>query len=450
MSSGLAAGVGRVVFALGWSLTGVVMLAIVDYLAASPPGDGSGVVFLGVIVLFVLGLGAKKIVDEFVARSVLFATVVLAGFAFPCLRRMADAPLFARPRADVEPDMYATFYSGGALLAIAALTFAVAHGLQMLLRAREARRAIAASAAAASAPASSSASSKKPGIDAVLVATAAVSIVATGLVLVSWARLPTVWDLDDAPRVHASAEVPVMDASAESVDIMTEAVGVVSVVRTHPAPANIGRLTVDLRDGVGVREVPNVSVGDGEFLQLRSRGELLWELVYRAPQNEAREVVLVRFLRGHAERPEAVKVSDLRGELAPSVGVLGVTGLVSLMLCAVLVVTEVRRRRVLVVARGHDAVVLRSGQVERAGEVVALREPLRVGPGPVVLLGAPEDASDPYRAVRSADRAIAGTVEGHLRAHVESVTDARALALAIFFVGLAPAVAAALVGQLGF
>jgi hypothetical protein len=267
---------------------------------------------------------------------------------------------------------------------------------------------------------------------------------------------PTLEELRASTTLYARFTVPELDASfGEEQQIYADDRVAVAVYRSVPLPKQIGRLTVDLRDGLGPRPVPNVAVGGGESLAIATRQELVWSLCHgrgecdlhdeasRSSSGRPSSVTLARYLRGR-ELP-ADRISDVRGAVGPSGGVLSPLLLAAVGALAVAVRDELRRRRVRAIAQGTEGVLQPGGSIEASGEVFTTSAPLPRYVGPVVILDV-EDAA-PYRGAKVAKRVVLGSIEAYLRHHAESRLDTRVRVLVALALASLPVLAAGLLGQ---
>jgi hypothetical protein len=440
MSKISSADVGRGVFAATWSAFGTILLIVVDGAATRPSSDDVMLIPLGVFMLVAAGLGARKIVDGVTERAVLLGSLVLCGFSAPCVVRMIDLPLL--------PGSGSTgtrIYSDLTLLGIGAATFIAILAAQHLMRRR------------AAAPRGPSPAQLRP--DRVTFMLVALGILTLIPALAAKVTRPTLEQLQTSNQLHARFTVPALDASfGDEQPIYADDRVAVAVVRSVPLPKQIGRLTIDLRDGLGPRPVPNVSVGGGESLAVASRQQLLWSLCHGraefcdqddlAPHSSSapkRSVTLARHLGGRELSPDA-RVSDVRGALGPSGGVLSPLLLVGVGAVAVAVRDELRRRRVRAIAQGTEGVLQPGGAIEAGEEVFTTSAPLPRYVGPVVILDV-EDASPPYRGAKVAKHVVLGSIEAYLRHHAESCLDTRVRVLVALTLASLPVLAAGLLGQ---
>jgi hypothetical protein len=433
---------GRGVFAAAWSAFGAVLLVIVDGATARPTSDDLRLIPLGVLALVAAGLGARRVVDAATERAALLASLVLVGFAAPCVIRMVDLPLLSSFESTHRHGT--RVYSEWAMVGIGSTTFVATLAVQHFLRRRSA------------APRGPSPSLLRP--DRVTFGLLALAILL--LIPVLGARLtrPSLEQLRTSTMPHARFTVPELDASfGEEQQVYADEQVVVTVVRSVPLPKQIGQLTIDLRDGLGARPVPHVAVGGGEQLALASRHALVWSLCHGPAECDAEDgapryrstpltsVTLARFLRGR-ELSHDTRASDVRGALSPA-GEVG-TALVLIVIggLAVAVRDEVRRRRVRAVSQGREGILQPGGLIESGGEHFTASALLPRYVGPVVITSV-DDPSPPYRGARVASGVVLGTIEAYLHHHAESRLDTRVRVGVALALGSLPALAAGLAGQ---
>ncbi len=427
----------QIVLAFAWSFSCVLVLSVVDSVARSPGSSGGSLLFLVLGVLSaLLALAVLKLAGLSAARAVSWGSLVAVAALLPCMARLADSPLVLdlvgeRPR----------LYSGLALLAIGASTFGLTLGLQRRFEAQT-------TPLGAHAP---------PGPDHRLIGiVAALGLLSVPLVATS-ARLPTPHDLA-AVQPYAEMTVPALDAvDGDSIPIFDDGAVAVSASRTHPLPLKIARLEVDLGDGVGAR--PTLPVGGGERLRLVHRAQLVWELCHVPPSENTRTVpsqrrepcvMLARFVKGAASAPADPRVSNVRGKVAPPGGFLFLAGVAFVGAAVALVITELRRRKLLRVMRGQAGLRHPDGVIESLGEHYTLRVPPQHGwPGPVVLLDVDESAS-PYRGTRTAGSVVPGTIEQHLGWYAQQRVALHQVITVAYALAIAHLAAAGLVGYWGF